>query len=70
MQGFSIKINTLTGELDEKLSSSAVFQYDSVNQRVTMTLCFPNAGVYKAAIYYEDVLLHNGQFDCIVLTRE
>nr|XP_037870320.1 apoptosis-resistant E3 ubiquitin protein ligase 1 isoform X2 [Bombyx mori] len=66
--GFSIKINTLTGELDEKLSSSAVFQYDSVNQRVTMTLCFPNAGVYKAAIYYEDVLLHNGQFDCIVLT--
>ncbi|CAH0581652.1 unnamed protein product [Chrysodeixis includens] len=66
--GFSIKINPLGGEVDEKLSNSATFTYDSVNQRVSMSLCFEHAGVYRAQVLYEDVLLHNGEFDCIVLT--
>lgn len=56
--------------MDKSLSSAAQFEYDSVNQRVSVSLCFPEAGVFKAAIYYDGVLLHNGQFDCIVLTRE
>ncbi|KAM3963767.1 LOW QUALITY PROTEIN: apoptosis-resistant E3 ubiquitin protein ligase 1 [Aphomia sociella] len=67
-EGFSIKINPLGGEVDEQLSSSATFAYDAVNQRVTMTLTFPRAGIYRAAVYYEGVLLLNGEFDCIVLT--
>ncbi|KAJ8721167.1 hypothetical protein PYW07_001942 [Mythimna separata] len=66
--GFSIKINPLGGEVDEQLSSSATFAYDAVNQRVSMTLCFERAGVYRAQVLYEGVLLHNGEFDCIVLT--
>ncbi|XP_063624690.1 apoptosis-resistant E3 ubiquitin protein ligase 1 [Cydia splendana] len=67
-EGFSIRISPLGGAVDEQLSSSAAFQYDAVNQRVSMTLCFPQAGLYRAGIYYESVLLHNGEFDCIVLT--
>ncbi|XP_026733196.1 apoptosis-resistant E3 ubiquitin protein ligase 1 isoform X1 [Trichoplusia ni] len=67
-EGFSIKINPLGGEVDEKLSSSATFTYDNVNQRVSMSLCFERAGVYRAQVLYEDILLHNGEFDCIVLT--
>lgn len=54
--------------MDEKLSSSATFTYDNVNQRVSMSLCFERAGVYRAQVLYEDILLHNGEFDCIVLT--
>ncbi|KAJ0175869.1 hypothetical protein K1T71_009028 [Dendrolimus kikuchii] len=67
-EGFSIEISPIGGDVDQALSSSAAFQYDSVNQRVTMSMCFERAGVYRASIYYEGTLLHNGQFDCIVLT--
>ncbi|XP_075974360.1 apoptosis-resistant E3 ubiquitin protein ligase 1 isoform X3 [Anticarsia gemmatalis] len=67
-RGFSIKLNPLGAEVDEALSSSATFSYDSVNQRVILALCFERAGVYRAAVFYDDVLLHNGEFDCIVLT--
>ncbi|XP_049868280.1 apoptosis-resistant E3 ubiquitin protein ligase 1 isoform X2 [Pectinophora gossypiella] len=66
--GFTIELSPLGGEIDQKLSQSATFQYDSVNQRVTMSLCFDKPGIYRAALYYEQVLLQNGQFDCIVLT--
>ncbi|KAJ8730496.1 hypothetical protein PYW08_001909 [Mythimna loreyi] len=66
--GFSIKINPLGGPVDEQLSSSATFAYDAVNQRVSLALCFERAGVYRAQVLYEGVLLHNGEFDCIVLT--
>ncbi|CAG4934509.1 unnamed protein product [Parnassius apollo] len=66
--GFSIEIRVVGGEVDEKLSSAATFQYDSVNQRVAVEMCFPEPGVYRAAIFYDGVLLHNGEFDCIVLT--
>ncbi|KAI8422851.1 hypothetical protein MSG28_006593 [Choristoneura fumiferana] len=67
-EGFTIRISPLGGEVDEQLSNSATFQYDAVNERVSMSLCFPQAGLYRAGIYYESVLLHNGEFDCIVLT--
>ncbi|CAB3235318.1 unnamed protein product [Arctia plantaginis] len=67
-RGFSIKLNLLGSEVDEALCSSATFSYDNVNQRVILTLCFERAGVYRAAVFYDDVLLHNGEFDCIVLT--
>ncbi|XP_045494960.1 apoptosis-resistant E3 ubiquitin protein ligase 1 isoform X2 [Colias croceus] len=68
-EGFSIEIKPIGGDSgEESLSAAAQFEYDSVNQRVSVTLCFPRAGVFRAAIYYEGVLLHNGQFDCIVLT--
>ncbi|CAB3238824.1 unnamed protein product [Arctia plantaginis] len=67
-RGFSIKLNLLGSEVDEALCSSATFSYDNVNQRVILTLCFERAGVYRAAVFYADVLLHNGEFDCIVLT--
>ncbi|CAK1600534.1 unnamed protein product [Parnassius mnemosyne] len=66
--GFTIEIRVVGGEVDEKLSSAATFQYDSVNQRVAVEMCFPEPGVYRAAIFYDGVLLHNGEFDCIVLT--
>ncbi|XP_045534642.1 apoptosis-resistant E3 ubiquitin protein ligase 1 [Papilio machaon] len=66
--GFSIEIKSVSGEVDEKLSSGAVFEYDAVNQRAAVELCFPEPGVYRAAIYYDGALLHNGEFDCIVLT--
>lgn len=67
-QGFSVKINPLGCEVDEQLSSSVMFANDRVNQRVSMFMCFERAGVYRAQVMYEDVLLHNGEFDCIVLT--
>ncbi|XP_022116720.1 apoptosis-resistant E3 ubiquitin protein ligase 1 [Pieris rapae] len=67
-KSFSIEISPIGGEVDKSLSSAAQFEYDSVNQRVSVSLCFPEAGVFKAAISYDGVLLHNGQFDCIVLT--
>lgn len=56
--------------MDEALCQSATFSYDNVNQRVILTLCFERAGVYRAAVFYEDVLLLNGEFDCIVLTGD
>nr|XP_049696667.1 apoptosis-resistant E3 ubiquitin protein ligase 1 isoform X4 [Helicoverpa armigera] len=67
-KGFTIKLNPLGGEVDEELSSSATFTYDAVNQRVSVALCFPRAGVYRAKLMYEGVMLLNGEFDCIVLT--
>ncbi|CAH2077178.1 unnamed protein product, partial [Iphiclides podalirius] len=66
--GFSIEIRGPGGEVDEKLSAAASFQYDAVNQRVAVEMCFPEAGVYRAAVSYDGALLHNGEFDCIVLT--
>ncbi|XP_026314729.1 apoptosis-resistant E3 ubiquitin protein ligase 1 [Hyposmocoma kahamanoa] len=66
--GFSLQLSPLGGEADERLSRAAAFHYDAVNQRVSMTLCFERAGIYRAAVFYDKVLLHNGQFDCIVLT--
>lgn len=66
--GFSLQLSPLGGEVDERLSRAAAFHYDAVNQRVSMTLCFERAGIYRAAVFYDKVLLHNGQFDCIVLT--
>ncbi|XP_052755161.1 apoptosis-resistant E3 ubiquitin protein ligase 1 [Galleria mellonella] len=67
-EGFSIAITPVGGEVDKELSSSATFVYDAVNQRVTMTLTFPRAGIFRAAVYYDGGLLLNGEFDCIVLT--
>ncbi|XP_068632769.1 apoptosis-resistant E3 ubiquitin protein ligase 1 [Battus philenor] len=61
-------IDSVDGVLDRKLSAAATFQYDAVNQRVAVEMCFPEPGVYRASIYYDGVLLHNGEFDCIVLT--
>lgn len=46
----------------------ATFAYDSVNQRVSMSLCFAAPGIYRASVYCGPVLLLHGQFDCIVLT--
>ncbi|KAL0881242.1 hypothetical protein ABMA27_002339 [Loxostege sticticalis] len=65
---FTAKINLLGEEIDEKLSSMATFAYDSVNQRVSMSLCFAAPGIYRASVYCGPVLLLHGQFDCIVLT--
>ncbi|XP_045768225.1 apoptosis-resistant E3 ubiquitin protein ligase 1 isoform X2 [Maniola jurtina] len=67
-EGFTIEISPIGESVDPALSSAASFEYDAVNQRVSVALCFPKAGVYRAAIYYDQVLLHNGEFDCIVLT--
>ncbi|CAH2108693.1 unnamed protein product [Euphydryas editha] len=67
-QGFSIELGPLGGAPEPELGAAASFEYDAVNQRVSVTLCFPSPGVFRAAIYYERVLLHNGEFDCIVLT--
>lgn len=78
-QGFSIDINPLDeegadgeggegGEGGERCA--AAFSYDAVNQRVSVALSFAAAGVYRAALRYDGALLHNGEFDCIVLTRE
>ncbi|XP_050668968.1 apoptosis-resistant E3 ubiquitin protein ligase 1 isoform X2 [Leptidea sinapis] len=66
-KGFSIEIKPVD-ETEEDLSDVAQFEYDSVNQRVSVSLCFPRPGVYRAAIYYNGEILHNGHFDCIVLT--
>lgn len=66
--GFSALLSPLGAEPDTALSQSAAFHYDAVNQRVSMALCFPRAGIYRASVFYDKVLLHNGQFDCIVLT--
>ncbi|XP_050561937.1 apoptosis-resistant E3 ubiquitin protein ligase 1 isoform X1 [Spodoptera frugiperda] len=68
LQGFSIEISPLGGEVDESLSSAATFSYDSVNQRVSVSLCFERAGLYRARVLYRGQMLHNGEFDCIVLT--
>lgn len=67
-QGFTVEINRIGEEVDEKLSSMASFSYDAVNQRVTLTLRFERPGVYRANLLHEGEPLHNGQFDCIVLT--
>ncbi|XP_050561938.1 apoptosis-resistant E3 ubiquitin protein ligase 1 isoform X2 [Spodoptera frugiperda] len=67
-EGFSIEISPLGGEVDESLSSAATFSYDSVNQRVSVSLCFERAGLYRARVLYRGQMLHNGEFDCIVLT--
>ncbi|XP_060803597.1 apoptosis-resistant E3 ubiquitin protein ligase 1 [Amyelois transitella] len=69
VQDFSVDLSPLGEEVDEELSSSATFSYDSVNQRVVMTLCFEKAGIYRAAIRLKGELLMNGEFDCIVLTE-
>lgn len=66
--GFSAQLSPLGAEPDAALARGAAFHYDAVNQRVSMALCFERAGIYRAAIFYDKVLLHNGQFDCIVLT--
>ncbi|XP_059055440.1 apoptosis-resistant E3 ubiquitin protein ligase 1 [Achroia grisella] len=67
-QGFSMKVQPVGGEEDEALSSLASFAYDAVNQRVVVSLTFPRAGIYRAAVFYDSVMLLNGEFDCIVLT--
>ncbi|XP_039751062.1 apoptosis-resistant E3 ubiquitin protein ligase 1 isoform X1 [Pararge aegeria] len=67
-EGFTIEISPIGEPVDPELSAAASFEYDAVNQRVSVALCFPRAGVFRAAIYYDRVLLHNGEFDCIVLT--
>ncbi|CAH0702163.1 unnamed protein product [Spodoptera exigua] len=67
-EGFSIEISPLGAEVDESLSSAATFSYDSVNQRVSVSLCFERAGLYRARVLYRGQMLHNGEFDCIVLT--
>ncbi|XP_069356586.1 apoptosis-resistant E3 ubiquitin protein ligase 1 isoform X2 [Maniola hyperantus] len=67
-EGFTIEMSPIGEPVDPGLSSAASFEYDAVNQRVSVALCFPKAGVFRAAIYYDQVLLHNGEFDCIVLT--
>ncbi|CAH2240536.1 jg6451 [Pararge aegeria aegeria] len=69
-QGFTIEISPIGEPVDPELSAAASFEYDAVNQRVSVALCFPRAGVFRAAIYYDRVLLHNGEFDCIVLTGD
>ncbi|XP_072939156.1 apoptosis-resistant E3 ubiquitin protein ligase 1 [Epargyreus clarus] len=68
IQGFSIELCEIGGASDAALAEAARFAYDAVNQRVCVALCFPRAGAFRAALHYDGVLLHNGQFDCIVLT--
>ncbi|XP_047530174.1 apoptosis-resistant E3 ubiquitin protein ligase 1 isoform X1 [Vanessa atalanta] len=67
-QGFSVELAPLGGAPEPALGAAATFEYDAVNQRVSLALCFPRPGVFRAAVYYERVLLLNGEFDCIVLT--
>lgn len=68
LQGFTISISPLDGEADPDLSEAATFEYDAVNQRVRLMLCFPRPGVFRAALSYDGELLQHGDFHCIVLT--
>lgn len=68
VEGYEVRISPLGCPVDEELSQSVTFQFDTVNQRVTMTVCFQTPGIYHAIITYKSVTLHNGEFDCIVLT--
>lgn len=70
-RGFTVHLSPLgdpSGEADPELDAAAAIEYDSVERRVSVALCFPRAGVFRAAVHYEGALLHNGEFDCIVLT--
>lgn len=66
-EGFAVKLNLLGREVDVALSDSSKFEYDAVNKRVIMTVVFERAGVYRAQVLYDNVVLLNGEFDCIVL---
>lgn len=39
-----------------------------MNQRLVVTVCFTQHGIYRALLNYNGITLHNGEFDCIVLT--
>lgn len=44
--------------------------YDEASLRVRLTMVFPKEGCYKVQVAYGGVTLHNGDFDCIVLTSK
>lgn len=64
--GFSLDAAPL--DAADRAACSADFEYDAVNQRVSVALCFAAAGVFRAALRYDGALLHNGEFECIVLS--
>ncbi|RVE41007.1 hypothetical protein evm_014343 [Chilo suppressalis] len=67
--GFTVSLSLLGSPPDASLSEAAVFSYDSVNERASLSLTFPAPGVYRAAVAYEGTVLLNGEFDCIVLSE-
>ncbi|XP_046663989.1 apoptosis-resistant E3 ubiquitin protein ligase 1 [Homalodisca vitripennis] len=44
------------------------FDYDSVSLRVRLTVIFSKEGCFHAKVAFNGVTLHNGDFDCIVLS--
>lgn len=46
------------------------FDYDNVSLRVRLTAIFSVEGCFHAKVAFNGVTLHNGDFDCIVLSCE
>lgn len=66
--GYTVHISQV-GQPDADVSGiTHNIDYDEASLRVRLTMMFPREGCYKVQVAYGGVTLHNGDFDCIVLT--
>ncbi|XP_054264411.1 apoptosis-resistant E3 ubiquitin protein ligase 1-like [Macrosteles quadrilineatus] len=63
--GYTINISQT--EVPEVVVKTS-FDYDSVSLRVRLTVTFSKEGCFHAKVAFNGVTLHNGDFDCIVLS--
>ncbi|KAF4518827.1 hypothetical protein B566_EDAN008156 [Ephemera danica] len=65
--GYSVSISEIG--LSENMSRSVRLEYDSASQRISLQVLFPAEGCYHASVAYRGVVLNNGDFDIIVLSK-
>ncbi|XP_039284139.1 apoptosis-resistant E3 ubiquitin protein ligase 1 isoform X3 [Nilaparvata lugens] len=69
INGYTCSISHLGGgEYSAEWGITSNFDYDEAGLRVRLTVAFPKEGCYRLKVAYNGVTLHNGDFDCIVLT--
>ncbi|XP_075224051.1 apoptosis-resistant E3 ubiquitin protein ligase 1 [Lycorma delicatula] len=67
--GYTVAISQLGGtECGPESGVTSNLDYDEAGLRVRLTVAFPREGCYRVRVAYSGVTLHNGDFDCIVLT--
>ncbi|XP_059473505.1 apoptosis-resistant E3 ubiquitin protein ligase 1 isoform X2 [Neocloeon triangulifer] len=65
--GYSVGISEIGSSGD--LSNNVRLEYDIASQRICLQVLFPSEGCFHASVAYKGVVLNNGDFDIIVLSK-
>jgi hypothetical protein len=52
----------------DPVQCSVMLSYEETNHRISLQVQFPSEGCFHAAVSYQGIELHNGDFDIIVLS--